>query len=395
MGVVTLILAMNMLPRSTYREIARHQDISDAALCEDGPVISGSTHPAYDGVQDVFAEVVDHLPGTGAAFAVWHRGEYVVDLWGGWADGARTRPFVHDSLVMPYSVSKPFAAACVLVLVDRGLLSLDDDVRTYWPELSTETTVRQLLCHQSGLVYLDNPAPTELFFDWDGMCDVLARQPPAWPPGTAHGESALLYGHPLGQLVRRIDGRTLGQFLQEEICGPLGLDFRIGLPDAEHARAVEMTGFETVFGPDGGDRSPMFERALLNPPGALDGDIVNSAAWRRAEIPAINGFGTARAVAGFYAGLASGGVLSPSLLSDATSRVSVGVDRVVGIEGAWGLGFGVDEDGFGMGGLGGHLGWWSTSGEYAIGYVSGSLGGYEPLESLESGVRDALGLPSL
>ncbi len=295
---------------------------------------------------------------------------------------------------MPYSVSKPLAATCVLLLVDRGLVGLDDDVRTYWPELSTSTTVRQLLCHQSGLVYLDEPAPTELFFDWDGLCDLLAHQPPAWPPGTAHGESALFYGHPLGQVVRAVDGRSLGTYLREEICAPRGLDFHIGLPDAEQDRAVEMTGFETVAA-DAEDRSPMFQRALGNPPGALDPGVVNSPEWRRAEIPAINGFGTARAVAGFYAALASGDILSPALLGEATSQVSVGEDRVLGSESAWGLGFGVDEDGYGMGGLGGHVGWWSTAGEYAIAYVTGTLGGYEPLEALESVVRDVLGLPAL
>lgn len=358
------------------------------------PAIDGSTHPEYDGVRDAFARVIDRQSGTGAAFAVWFQGEYVVDLWGGWADAARTRPFQRDSLVMPYSVSKPYAAVCVLHLVDRGLVGLDDDVRTYWPELSTEVTVRQLLCHQSGLVYLDEPTPTRYFFDWEGLCDLLARQPPAWPPGSAHGESALFYGHPLGQVVRAVDGRSLGTYLREEICAPHGIDFHIGLADVEHDRVVEMTGFETAV-KSAEERSPAFQRALLNPPGALDADVVNSPAWRRAEIPAINGFGTARGVAGFYAALASGEIISETLLAEAASKVSVGRDQVLGDESAWGLGFGVDDDGFGMGGLGGHVGWWSSVGEYAMGYVSGSLGGFEALEALESVVREVLDLPPL
>lgn len=374
-------------------------------VCDDGPVydekarpgdVRGTTDPAYVAVRAVFAEILGRQTGTGAAFAVWRRGELVVDVWGGWADAARTSPFQRDTLVMPYSVAKPFAAACVLRLVDRGLVGLDDDVRGYWPELGTEMSVRQVLCHQSGLVFLDEPAPTELFFDWDGLCDRLARQQPAWTPGTAHGESALFYGHPLGQIVRSVDGRTLGTFLREEICAPLGLDFHVGLPVSQHDRVVEMTGFADAFGESAEGLSPAMERALGNPPGALDGSVVNSADWRRAEIPAVNGHGTARSVAQFYGALVSGDVLTPDLLAEATSSVTMGIDRVLGSENAWGLGFAVDPDeGFGMGGVGGQLGWWSTSGEYAVGYVTGSLGGYDPVDALESAVRDVLGLPPL
>ena len=360
------------------------------------PPIGGSTHPAYSAVREVFTDVIRRQQGTGAAVAVWHDGEYVVDLWGGWADAARTEPWQHDTVTQPYSVSKPFAALCVLTLVDRELVSLDEDARTYWPALQTSTTVRQLLCHQSGLVALDEPAPTSLFLDWEAMSEALARQRPAWQPGTAHGESALFYGHPLGQIVRHVDGRTLGTFLEREICGPRGLDFHIGLPDYELHRAAEMTGFETAFGPDfSTGRPPLFDRALRNPPGALDGDVVNSAAWRRAEVPAINGHGTARAVAGLYAALVSGDVLSPGLLAEATSPASTGVDQVLGSENTWGLGFSVDEVGWGMGGIGGHLGFWSNQGQFALGYVTGSLGTYDAVDALETAIRAVHGLPPL
>ena len=132
-----------------------------------GLPVHGFAEPEYDKARVRFTEVIARQSGTGAAFAVWREGRYVIDLWGGWADAGRTRHFQEDSLVQPYSVTKPFAAITVPILVDRGMVSLEDDVRTYWPDLQTAMTVRQALCHQSGLVYLDEPAPTAAFFDWD------------------------------------------------------------------------------------------------------------------------------------------------------------------------------------------------------------------------------------
>jgi CubicO group peptidase (beta-lactamase class C family) len=357
--------------------------------------LDGSTRPGFEPVRDTFAEIVTGLSGTGAAVAAWRDGAYVVDLWGGWADAAKTKPWRADTLAHPYSVTKPFAAVCVLVLVDRGVVGLDDDVRRYWPELESKVTVRQLLAHQSGLVALDDPAPTQAFYDWDRMCDLLASQPPSWEPGTSLGEAALFYGHPLGQIVRRVDGRTLGQFLRDEVCVPLGLDFHIGLDASEHHRVVELTGFD-LFGPEFSEGHPqLFDRALRNPVGALEADVVNAPQWRSAEVPAVNGLGTARAVSGFYAALASGDLLSPTLLAEATSVVASGEDQVMGSHHDWGLGFSVDEYGFGMGGIGGHFGAWDSGGEYAFAFVRGTLGDFEAAEMVENTFRSCLGLAPL
>ena len=198
--------------------------------------MQGTTDETFAAVGDAFALVLaeqEASGGTGAAVAVWHEGRWVVDLWGGWADAARTRPWAEDTLVMPYSVTKPFAALCALVLADRGLIDLDAPLSTYWPELVAQTTMRQVLSHQSGLAYLERAAPTEAFYDWDLMCRLVAEQPPLWEPGTACGESALLYGHQIGEVVRRVDGRTLGTFLRDEVCAPHGLDFQVGVSDAD------------------------------------------------------------------------------------------------------------------------------------------------------------------
>ena len=355
--------------------------------------VEGHVDARFGPVRECFTEVVGGQAGTGAAFAAWCDGRLVADLWGGHADLAR-RPWQARSLVQPYSVSKPFAAVCALRLVEAGRLDLDAPVQRYWPQFRAPATVRHVLSHQAGVVALDQPAPTEAFYDWDGLCALLAAQEPSWAPGTAHGESAMFYGHLVGELVRRVDGRAVGRFLREEICGPAGLDFAFGLSRSQQARAVDLTGLDDAFRTgNAAGRPPLYQRAIANPPGAQDSGVVNSAAWRAAEIPAINGHGTARAVAGFYHALATHRVLSPGMLAEATSPQCAGPDRVFGDDNAWGLGFGISGDGYGMGGLGGNYGGTSTEGGYTIGFVTGTVGSFDRVDALENTLRACLGLP--
>jgi len=345
-------------------------------------------------VEEAFAVVIDEQPGTGAAFAVWREGRWLVDLWGGSADALGRRAWTRDSIVQPYSVSKPFAAVCALLLVQRGELELDAAVQRYWPEFTARATVRHLLSHQAGVVALSAPAPTELFFDWAEMCRRLAVEPPAWEPGTAIGESALFYGHLVGELVRRVDGRRIGAFLRAEVTAPLGLDFAFGLSAADQSRAAELTGLDESFRRPAPGEPELYERAVGNPPGARDPAVVNSARWRAAEIPAVNGHGTARAVAGLYAALLEQRLLERSVLEEATSVQASGIDRVFGERAAFGLGFGIDEDGFGMGGLGGSFGGANRDG-YAIAFVTGSTGTHDRAIILENTLRSCLGLAPL
>lgn len=358
--------------------------------------VHGLVLPRFAPLRDTFVEVLASQPGTGASFAVWHAGEWVVDLHGGYADAAHTRPWREDTLVMPYSVTKPFAAVCLLLLADRGVVELDAPVATYWPELTAPTTVRQVLGHRSGLVVLDEDAPEEAFYDWDLMVSLIERQRPVWEPGTAQGESALLYGHLVGELVRRTDGRSLGRFLREEVCAPLGLDFHIGLGDAELARVADLTGYDEGFRSRGEEGRPeLFGRALSNPPGALDPAVVNGERWRRAEVPALNGHGTARSVAGLYVALHQGLLLSPRMLAEAVHRHGDEPELVIGGDRDWGLGFGLDEDGFGMGGVGGSFGWWSEGGQYAVAFCTGHIGDHARADHLEDTLRRVIGLPPL
>ncbi|MEV7806913.1 serine hydrolase domain-containing protein [Microbispora sp. NPDC088329] len=346
-------------------------------------MINGTVEPGFEQVRDVFADVLKRqAAGAGAAVAAQVDGRWVVDLWGGpgWS---------RDSIVMPYSVTKPFAAVCALLLVDRGVLDLDAPVQRYWPEFTAPATVRHVLSHQAGVVALDQPVPTETFYDWDRMCALLAAQEPSWEPGTAHGESALFYGHLVGELVRRLDGRTLGRFLAEEVCGPHELDFHIGLGPTEQARAIELTGLTPAFRAAALDGKPdLYHRAIGNPPGAQDPAVVNSAAWRAAEIPAVNGHGTARAAAGFYSALPR--LLSADLLAEATTGQCSGTDAVFGARTTWGLGFGVDGDDYGMGGLGGNYA--GAAAGYSFAFLTGHAGDFDRATDLENTLRAVLGL---
>jgi len=356
----------------------------------------------FASVRDLFEEVVAQQAGTGTALCIHHQGRPVVDLWGGWADAARTRLWKPDSIVQPYSVSKPLGAVCVLLLIDRGRIDIDAPVQAYWPEFTAAASVRQLLSHQAGVVALSKEAPTELFYDWDAMCRALAATAPAWEPGSSHGESALFYGHLVGELVRRVDGRSLGRFFWEEIAQPHGIDFGFGLSPADQRRCVELTGFGGEW--DAANRlarPALFEAAIDNPPGARQADVVNGSRWRAAEVPAINGHGSARGLARFYQALVDGRLVSLDLLREAITAQTTGPDQVFGGTNSWGLGFGVTPDGFGMGGLGGSyagVGHRSDTGRdefYIVAFVTGSMGTHDRIDRIENTFRDCVGLAPL
>ncbi|MGX7679998.1 serine hydrolase domain-containing protein [Jatrophihabitans sp. DSM 45814] len=371
--------------------------VADVRSAAEKPPTSGFVAPGFEPVRTAFEGVVAEQVGTGAALAIWRDGSWLVDVWGGYADQARTSSWQRDSIVQAYSVCKPFAALCALLLVDRGTLELDAPVQLYWPEFGARTTIRHLLSHQAGIVVLDSAQPTEVLYNWSALCDLLAAQPPIWVPGSAHGESALFYGHLVGEVVRRIDGRLPGQFLAEEVCRPLSLDFQFGLSPADQLRAVDLTNFNEYNADlaDDDRKTSLYWQAVNNPPGARDPKVVNSAVWRSAQIPAVNGHGTARAMAGLYAQLLDGGILSTGLIAEATAPQSVGVDRVFNQPNAWGLGFAVDEDGFGMAGLGGSYAGASRRGRYAIAFVTATMGDHRRVDRLENVFRAVIGLPDL
>jgi len=354
-------------------------------------VTEGSVAPGFEGVRDAFERCFSELGETGAGFTAFAGRRVVAQLWGG-------EGFGRDSLVHVYSCTKPLAAFCVLVLVDRGAVGLDDPVASVWPEFAQAgkegVTVRQLLSHQAGLVALREPQPTELLFDWDLLCAALAAEAPFWEPGTGHGEHALFYGHLCGELVRRLDGRSPGTFWREEVAGPWSLDVHIGLSGPERSRAIDLVG---EISPGGGE---LYDLATSNPPGARDLSIVNGEAWRAAEIPAINGHGTATALARFFAGLLAGGELegvrlvAPSCVAAMTAGELTARDAVFGEEVTWGLGVWVDTDGFGMGGLGGSLAMADPELGLAEAYVTRTMGEHDRFELMDAALRAALSAAS-
>jgi CubicO group peptidase (beta-lactamase class C family) len=356
--------------------------------------IGGDVAPGFEGVREAFAQLFAEGVESGAGAAALAGGRMVADLWGG--DVGRT------SLVHVYSVTKPLAAACALSLVDRGLIELDAPIAAVWPEYAQggkqDTTLRQLLCHQAGLLGWREPRPLADLLDHRRAAALLAAEPAWWPPGSAHGEHALFYGTLLGELVRRVDGRTLGALFRDEVAGPWGLDIRIGLDPADEARVVPLRDPGGAWAEQllaGKDES--YRLALDNPPALAHLDVVNSAAWRRAEVPAVNAHATARGLARFYAGLLGGGeldgvrVLERDTVAAMTSAQASGPDRLLGEDATWGFGVGVYEGGWGMGGIGGSMGWADPARGLACAYVTTRMGDFERALAFERALIAALG----
>jgi CubicO group peptidase (beta-lactamase class C family) len=340
--------------------------------------IQGECASRFGKVKDAFAANFARGREVGASFAVTVNGEPVVDLWGGHADAARTRSWERDTIVNVFSTTKAMAATCAHWAADRGLLDFDAPVASVWPEFAAagkrDLPIRYLLSHQAGLAAVSKPLTEDTFYDWDAMTAALAEQEPWWKPGDGSGYHAMTYGYLVGEVVRRATGRTLGTLFREEIAGPLGADFHIGLPASEDARVAEMvapTAEEDAAAGGGAALPPgsLIEKVMANP--RVSPGLANTAKWRRAEIPAANGHGNARSVARVMGALACGGELdgvrlvSESALARATAEQCISQDRVLPLVMRWGLGFMLAHPGlpisptlkaFGHGGWGGSLG---------------------------------------
>ena len=339
--------------------------------------MDGFVAAGYEGVREAFAAD----PRGGSALAVLRDGDVVVDLREGWRDAARTVPWDADTLVNVYSVGKPVIALAVLMLIERGLIGLDDPMARHWPSFTTDTSVRQVLTHTSGLFSFEVPRPAEAWADWDLLCADLAAARPEWPPGTVAAEHALTYGHLLGELVRRVDGRPPAEFVAEEIAGPFGADFGFGLGPADIARCAELE-YESPDWPDRqrGKPGSVRARAVQNPAGARDLAVVNSDRWRAASVPAVNLHSTAIALARFYAEL----LTRPIGAVMATPQFT-GDDLFIGQPTVWGLGVQFEPDGtWGMGGLGGNAAWADPSRGHAIAYVTRRLGDFAAVDRIDN-----------
>jgi CubicO group peptidase (beta-lactamase class C family) len=351
----------------------------------------------FAAVRDAFAANFAERGEVGAAVAVSVAGRVVVDLWGGWADHARRRPWRRDTLVDFFSVGKGLSAVCALQLVERGLVDLDAPVARYWPEFAAagkeHITLRHVLSHQAGLPSLRDPLPDGAMLEWDVMTRALERQAPWWPPGEAHGYHVNTFGYLVGEVVRRVTGTTLGSCLRTEVARPLGADVHIGLPVSEHGRVAEfLWSPKTPRAPAAAipsDDVLMRWNTYWNPPGISGAGWVNTAAWRSAQMPSTNGHGTARGVARVYAALARDGaidgarIVAAPVLRAAVAEHSCGPDRVLERPSRFGLGFqltqperplGPNPGAFGHFGAGGSLGFCDPEADVAFGYVMNDMG---------------------
>jgi CubicO group peptidase (beta-lactamase class C family) len=356
--------------------------------------ISGTCAPEFEKVRAAFQQNFTERNEVGAAVAVWVEGDLVVNLWGGHADAARTRPWRENTLASVYSGSKGLASTCIHLLADRGELDLDAPVAAYWPEFAQagkqDITVASVLAHRSGTIGPREPMDWREITDWDAVCARIAAAEPWWKPDTAQGYQVVTFGFILGELIRRVTGRTLGQYLRTEIAEPLGADIHIGLRSSEHRRCAEMVNKPTV-------RGVLADFGVTQPPTTLDDhpmaaftvsmDFVpddelgvhDIAAWRAAEFPSTNAHVSARGMATFYNALAQEKLLSRELME--RCRISQGgfePDLVLGprvADHGWGLGYMLNQRGvagpnrrtFGHGGSGGSFAFVDL--EHRIGYA--------------------------
>ena len=287
----------------------------------------------------------------GASVSIRVGDETVVDLWGGHADAAGTRPWVRDTIVNVYSTTKTMTALTALLLADRGLIDFDAPVAKYWPQFAaggkSRVTVAQIMSHSSGLSGWREPVTKEDLYDWERAVELLAAQEPFWEPGTASGYHAVTMGFLVGEVVRRVTGKSLGTVFREEIAEPLGADFWIGLPASKDDRVAELIPPPPGTGLDANlDALNEIQRNwIVNPLFSVEDSATR--AWRAAELGASNGQGNGRSIALVHTILANGGVANGKrFMSEAGCRKALelqmeGTDVILAIPARFGLGFGL------------------------------------------------------
>ncbi|MFF0054927.1 serine hydrolase domain-containing protein [Streptomyces microflavus] len=386
--------------------------------------INGEVARGFEPVREAFVANFTQHGDIGAAVCVYWHGQPVVDLWGGVADPETGRPWTRDTLQLVYSATKGATATAVHMLVERGMLDLDASVAKYWPEFAAngkaDISVRWLLSHQAGLVALDEPLPLAQALAWDPMAAALAAQCPLWTPGTAHGYHGRTWGWLVGEVIRRVSGRSPGRFFADEIARPLGLDFYIGLPASERERvsrmayrrpAVDLTTVPTESIPEElreqvaawCDPNSFSNRAYaVTDPAAIDFD---SSEVQAAELPSSNGIGTAHALARMYAALIGDvdgmSLLAPETLASATEEQASGKDQVLLFPSRFSTGYMLPTEGnrmtgpnaFGHTGRGGSLAFADPEHGIAFGYVMNHIisgSGDVRAASLTEAVRKSL-----
>jgi len=365
--------------------------------------INGWTAPGWEGVRDVFQANFDAGTEVGAAFSAYHRGNKVVDLWGGIADQDEGTPWEEDTIIGVFSTTKGMTAICANQLAQDGKLDVEAPVVTYWPEFAAngkaDIPVAYLLSHQAGLAWVDGTLTPDEALAWEPVIRALEQQAPSWQPGTQHGYHATTYGWLVGEVIKRIAGQSVGTYLRENIADPLDLDLWIGLPESEESRVATLISMIPKGGMEpgpGGEPNPLAElmaaflgpetplgKALFAPGGALaDQDIWNTRAMHAAEVPAANGICDARSLARLYGATVSDvdgiRLLTPEQVKAATVQRTTGPNTILmNMEIHFGLGFMLHAgliplggpNSFGHFGAGGSVGWADPDTELGMGYI--------------------------
>src|SRR5947209_19151757 len=376
----------------------------------------------FEPVRQAFVRNFEEFGEVGAAVAVHIDGEPVVDLWAGVADAATERPWEEDTLALVFSTTKGWTAVCALLLWERGELDIDAPVPSVWPQFAAagkeSVTTRQLLSHQAGLPGFDDPITVSECHDVECVADRLAAQAPRWKPGTAHGYHAITYGWLVGEVIRRVSGRSVGRFFAEEVAGPLGLDTYIGLRPELHQRVAKLLPIDINRLPPSLlddpktqaiaakilDPQSLTYNVFTNPPVLAGVDESNSAEMYAAEWPAANGITTARSMSKLYGELSCNRILSTATLDAAETPQVDGPDQVLVLNTRFGLGFALPSDvvsyaptgtGFGHDGAGGSVGFADRRARIGFGYVMNqmgiSLGPDERVRTLTHALYSALG----
>lgn len=356
--------------------------------------VAGTVAPGFEPVRERFAANFlrdDHCREVGAALTVFQGERCVVDVWAGHMDAGGEQPWRKDTLLNVYSTTKGMVACCIALLVDRGALRYDDTVASVWPEFAQNgkqhITIEQVLSHQAGLPAFEAPTTLEDLYDWHARCAALAGQKTRWTPGEKTAYHPITYGYLAGEIVRRVSGHSVGEFLQKELALPLQADFFIGLEPELDRRVATTLAPKNLIDPSALPAIEETRLSVTNP--MLNPRAANTAQWRRAEMPALNGHASADAIARVYAMLANGGtfarrrLLSPATIERMTQVRSDRMDLTLGMAASWAAGvvlngtttfFGPNPRSYGHSGWGGSFGCADQEKRLAIGYVCNQMG---------------------
>jgi len=378
--------------------------------------VHGECDPRFTRVRDAFVKNFELHDEVGAAASIVVDGKCVVDIWAGHADQAKSKPWNRDTIVNVWSTTKGLCAMAAHRLADQGKLDLDAPVAKYWPEFAQagkgSIPVTALLNHQAGMAAIRAPLKHEDLFSWEKVTTELARQEPWWTPGTKHGYHAITFGWLVGEVVRRVSGKSLGTYFRDEIAKPLGADAHIGIGPEFDARVAEIIyapppkpGERNIFADIMKDPKSVGAMAIFNPPTMFAQETTNSRAWRAAEIPGANGHANARALARIYGALARGGevdgvkLFGPREIERCYTEQSKGPDAVLPLNTRFGLGYMISQPGaqlgpnphsFGHPGAGGSLGFADPTAKVGFGYVMNQMGNEPLLDVRPAALIDAV-----